>query len=378
MPGGAWRTFAGTAALACTWIGLAATTAEAQSPRWETTMTGTRVQFDSVSTLNAPSLSGLVDWRRPELLARITGGVTAFQNAGWSAHGAGDVSRWIAPAGTGGPIHLEFAGSASGSRHSSGVDTYILRGDARVHASIRSVGTWIGAGLAHTRSSFDSAAVRGVVPNAGVWSRIGEVRLTLTYQAPQVLDRTYHEGTTSVAYSGDRLDVSAVAGWRRAPSGTTLPDETWAGLSAVAWLSETAALVVSGGRYGPDVLQGLPGGEYVSVGFRLTRQRVRPVLESSAGAPLLFSESNAARGTIAFRLTDAETVEVAGDWNEWTPEPMNRTRDGRWILPAGLQPGIYRFNLRVNGLQWVVPDGVPSSDDGFGGEVGILIITEGS
>ncbi|MEX2465320.1 MAG: glycogen-binding domain-containing protein [Gemmatimonadota bacterium] len=359
-------------------LSLGPTAVEAQSPRWEATLTGARIQYDSLAALNAPSVSGLLEWRGPELLARIGTGITGFQNAGWTAQGSGDVSRWLALSGAGGPVHLEVAGAANGSRHSSGFETYLVRGDLRLHARSPSFGGWVGAGVAQTQSSFDSTSVRGVVPNVGAWSRFGPVRLTLAYQAPEVLDRTYHEATTSLGYSGERLDLTTFAGWRRAPSGTTLPNEAWAGASAAVWLSGTAALVVSGGRYGPDVLQGLPGGEYVSVGFKLTRNRVRPAPESPARAPLLFSEEVATRGSIGFEVEGAETVEVAGDWNDWTPEPLARDRDDRWTLPAGLAPGIYRFNLRVDGTRWVVPDGVPSSDDGFGGEVGILIITEGS
>jgi hypothetical protein len=233
-------------------------------------------------------------------------------------------------------------------------------------------------GFAQSRSSFDAAFVRGLVPNAGAWTRFGPMRLTAAYQAPEILDRTYHEATTSLGYAGEHLDLTAFAGWRSAPSGTSLPNDSWAGASAAFWLSETAALVVSGGRYGPDVIQGLPGGDYVSVGFKLTRNRVRSVTESAARTPLLFSEAVATRGAIGFEVPGAEMVEVAGDWNEWTPEPLTRGPDGRWTLPAGLAPGIHRFNLRVNGTRWIVPEGVPSSDDGFGGQVGILIITEGS
>ncbi|MEX2473249.1 MAG: glycogen-binding domain-containing protein, partial [Gemmatimonadota bacterium] len=67
-----------------------------------------------------------------------------------------------------------------------------------------------------------------------------------------------------------------------------------------------------------------------------------------------------------------------GDWNDWTPEPLRQDAEGRWTLPAGLSPGIYRFNLRVDGMRWIVPDGVPVADDGFGGEVGILIVRDAS
>lgn len=359
-------------------LSLPASAVDAQGPRWEANLTGARIQYDSLAALNAPSLSGLLEWRRPDLLARLSAGVTGFQNAGWTAQGGGDISRWFAPLGAARPINLELSGAASGSRHSSGFEALLLRGDGRLHARTSAAGAWLGVGFAQSRSSFDASFVRGLVPNAGAWSRFGPMRLTVAYQAPEILDRTYHEATTSLGYAGEHLDLTAFAGWRRAPSEAALPNDTWAGASAAFWLSEAAALVVSGGRYGPDVIQGLPGGDYVSVGFKLTRNRVRSVTESAARAPLLFSEAVARRGAIGFEIRDAATVEVAGDWNEWTPEPLTRGPDGRWTLPSGLAPGIHRFNLRVNGTRWVVPEGVPSVDDGFGGQVGLLIITAGS
>jgi hypothetical protein len=40
-----------------------------------------------------------------------------------------------------------------------------------------------------------------------------------------------------------------------------------------------------------------------------------------------------------------------------------------------LEPGVYRFNLRIDGTGWLVPSEVPSVDDGFGGHVGLLIVS---
>jgi hypothetical protein len=78
---------------------------------------------------------------------------------------------------------------------------------------------------------------------------------------------------------------------------------------------------------------------------------------------------------VGFRVEDVSRVEVAGDWNGWVAEPLVRS-GGRWVMPAPLAPGVYRFNLRVDGERWIVPEEVPSIDDGFGGRVGLLIISE--
>ena len=75
-------------------------------------------------------------------------------------------------------------------------------------------------------------------------------------------------------------------------------------------------------------------------------------------------------------MDGAATVAVAGDWNGWEPAPLTRSPDGRWLLPRDLPAGVHRFNLLVDGERWIVPEGVPSVDDGFGGQVGLLVIAE--
>jgi hypothetical protein len=70
-------------------------------------------------------------------------------------------------------------------------------------------------------------------------------------------------------------------------------------------------------------------------------------------------------------------VEIAGDWNDWQLEPLVRDASGDWPVPPGLGPGVYRFNLRVDGERWIVPEGVPEVEGGYGDRVGLLIISEG-
>jgi hypothetical protein len=347
----------------------------AQEARWEVNASGSRITYDSLAALNSPALGGLLEWRGSSVLGRLTAGVTGFQNAGWTVQGGGDVSGWITPS-AGGRLHVELAGAARASRHSSGFDNYLMRADARLHWITPGAGAWAGLGAARSRNASDVSAANALVPNVGAWARFGAARLTAGYQTPELFDQRFHEASSALSVSSDHLDVTAFAGWRTAAGSSTIPNEAWGGATATLWLHPTAALLVSGGRYGPDVLQGLPGGTFVSLGFRLTSRRVRPVPESAARAPLFFGAESADAGTIGFRVQGARSVEVAGDWNDWTPEPLRRDAEGRWTLPAGLSPGIYRFNLRVDGMRWIVPDGVPVADDGFGGEVGILIVRD--
>jgi hypothetical protein len=347
----------------------------AQAPRLEVDLNAMRIEYDTLAPLDAPSLSALTEWLRPSMFARLSGGVTGFENAGWSLQGRSTVSGWLAPLGLLSPLRLELAGTAGGSRHSSGFDSFVAQAEARLHLRARSMGAWAGASLAAARNSFDRAAVRGLAPAAGAWAQTGTLRGSISVLATSVDGETHPEANVALTYTQGPADLTLWAGLRRSPFEGAGLDEEWAGASASLWVSEHAAIVASGGRYSADVLQGLPGGSFVAVGLKLTPRRVRPI-PVSAPAPIVYSLEAARTGGVGFRLDAVERVEVAGDWNGWVPEPLVRDASGRWVVPAALEPGVYRFNLRLDGERWVVPDEVPSIEDGFGGRVGLLIVSE--
>jgi hypothetical protein len=347
----------------------------AQAPRVELDLSATRIEYDTLAPLDAPSLSGLAEWQRRSVFGRLSTSVTGFRDAGWSLQGRANLAGWISPFGVLSPVRLELAGAAGGSRYSGGFDSFVARGDARVHLRGRRVGAWAGASLASARNSFDSAAVRGLIPTVGAWAQTASVRATLSYLHTKVSGDTYPEVDVALALSRDLVDLTVYGGVRRSPFDGSDLDERWVGASAAIWLTGNAAVVVAGGTYSADVLQGLPGGEFVSVGLRLTPRRVRPV-PFSAPAPIVYTSEAARRGGIGFRLEGAARVEIAGDWNGWVAQPLSRDASGRWMLPASLPPGVYRFNLRSDGGHWIVPEEVPSVEDGYGGRVGLLIISE--
>lgn len=60
--------------------------------------------------------------------------------------------------------------------------------------------------------------------------------------------------------------------------------------------------------------------------------------------------------TFTYRSTDAQTVAVAGNFNNWSPDdaPMVNDGTGEWKVSIELQPGYYQYKLVVDG-KWI-PD----------------------
>jgi len=88
------------------------------------------------------------------------------------------------------------------------------------------------------------------------------------------------------------------------------------------------------------------------------------------------SPDEGGRRALRLVLPGARRVELRGDMTSWsvvTLEPAAgraQAWEGRFALPDG----VYHFAVRVDGGEWRVPPGVPAVDDGFGGEVGVLVV----
>ena len=63
-----------------------------------------------------------------------------------------------------------------------------------------------------------------------------------------------------------------------------------------------------------------------------------------------------------------------GDFTDWTATPLEERGDGTWELERFISPGVHRVNLRIDGGPWIVPPGLSSARDEFGGEVGLLVV----
>jgi hypothetical protein len=201
----------------------------------------------------------------------------------------------------------------------------------------------------------------------------GTTRTSVSFRFSRVDDQSYSEGNVSLVVTRGALDFTLFGGAREWPGDAGIGDELWGGASAAYWITPHVALTVSGGKYAWDVLQGLSGAESFSFGLKWTPRRRRPI-PVSAVAPIVYTAEEARDGSIAFEVGVAGRVEIAGDWTGWQLVPLARDARGRWTLPTELEPGAYRFNLRVDGERWMVPEGFPTLDDGFGGTVGLLVV----
>lgn len=77
---------------------------------------------------------------------------------------------------------------------------------------------------------------------------------------------------------------------------------------------------------------------------------------------------------LTIKAPQASRVEIAGDWNRWTPVAAQHARDDVWYADVTLAPGTYRYAFRVDG-RWEVPADATLVDDGFGGQSAVAEVT---
>ena len=81
----------------------------------------------------------------------------------------------------------------------------------------------------------------------------------------------------------------------------------------------------------------------------------------------------------AFADKAAQSVTVAGDFNDWNAEatPLRDTDgDGIWTGLIALRPGMHKYMFVVNGERWVTdPEAESYVDDGFGMRNAVIAIT---
>jgi 1,4-alpha-glucan branching enzyme len=99
---------------------------------------------------------------------------------------------------------------------------------------------------------------------------------------------------------------------------------------------------------------------------------------SPAASVAAFQVARDREGKIAFHVTapGAVAVEINGDFTNWTPMPLTADPHmrGQWSVTLPIAPGHYQMNVRVDGNKWMVPPGLLSMQDEFGGAVGLLVV----
>jgi len=152
----------------------------------------------------------------------------------------------------------------------------------------------------------------------------------------------------------------------------------WTSAMATFWLTERIAIVGGGGRQPALPLRGLPARTFGMAGLELAywpmSKSAVPV--SLPHAPLVKSfemkPSVGGMQKIVIHVSGVETVDVMGDFSDWSPLMLSRRGRDLWELSVPLSPCMHQINVRVDGGQWMPPPGMPTMRDGFGGEVGLI------
>ena len=325
----------------------------------------------------------------PRFSAALAASATQF---GSSAHALGGTAMLGARLPLGSVVALAASAAGSATQTSFNATYSSAELTPTLEATIAGVTLFGGAHIASGASSIRQAtsAPGGVfaAPTAGVRDvtssrtsagavfggvlNVADAGGTISYREEharvagvQVVDRV----ATGTVASGS-LAFTASGGLRDAP------DEQigYGSVSAGFALGRAMTLQGAVGSYPSNRVTGTFGGRFASIGISVhgLRRLDNPVNSASAvrGAPAV--PSGATR--LAIRAPGSQKVEVAGDWNSWTPALATRTADGTWYADVRLPQGEHRYAFRLDGQRWSVPDGVASVDDGVGGRSALVTV----
>lgn len=358
------------------------------------------VHYDGFLPSTAVSASPALRYERPQLFILAGGTYLQFESGNHSLQGNLTASAFT-------PAFGHFRGELLTNIGASTYADFASFSHAligpRVHWAGDRQGTWVTGSLGTTSYGAGQRPVTTAALGAWVQRIAATWLLTGTYN--QVGDTTYtdlegalHAQRWRVTFDG----LLGVRGWSHG-GGHGVYGEASAALA----LLDHLAFVVSGGRYPTDPIWGSVSGRYFGVAFRLTALPWRtsaplpppprapphgttpatafggattggrgPYDEPPTGGGSVQVRPCLCEGRILVIFTGpAATVEVTGDFTDWEPVSLvPGSGAGEWTTTLSLGPGTYRFNIRINGGVWTVPDGVTALRDDFEGLVGLLTV----
>jgi hypothetical protein len=302
-----------------------------------------------------------------------------------------------------GPLSAELIGEADWTSHYRVRGTTAFMGLGRLTLDpARGTRVWLSGGAGIASALGRRRAVR--CTELGTRTQLGGVELGFTLfrssftlmgqpegsdtQSPDTLRSG--PGTRDTSALRSALTDAVVSGrWRigtvgfdasvgRRFSRSTNELNLW-GLTAYRGITPLLELVASAGRAGSDLVTAAPGSRYFAVGLRV-RFRGGP-------APLMVPPSPAAdRGgfrigpalgsgrEIVIHLPQVHRVELAADFTDWRPVPLDAWVEGAWRTVLTVAPGLHRLAIRADGGAWRAPPGLRPLPSEFGGEVAEIVV----
>jgi hypothetical protein len=329
-------------------------------------------------------------------------------------------------------VHAEMIGNASRAIDERSLGNDQIDVQTRIHVPFReNGGVWFGGGVA--RPWRVAVASSADVTDAGVWARLGDAlakfgtaTMTATFtnfsftKIASVHDTGSADlsctavaplsGVTAVAFHAVRtessagaacerqsrfsdlegsvrwevgvLELTAQTGYRFGDSyDVTADSKRWSAATATIWLNERIAFVAAGGRQPALPLRGLPARSFGMAGLELAYWPIAkgsvPVALPRATLVKSFDVHPLATGMhkIIIHVSGVETVDVMGDFSDWSPLTLTRRGRDLWELSVPLASGMHQINVRVDGGPWMAPPGIPTMRDNFNGDVGMIVVS---
>lgn len=368
---------------ALAFVGLCACPAFGHAQTWVYLEAGgARVRYDDTLNVTAGTVSAAANALTPSTSFSGLIAASTTQQSSWTLFGSAQGSL-LTPAL--GALRAELHGSGSVTTYGGGsAGTGQLLGGARLHLTRGAVGAWIGAGGGGVRDPFGWRSSSS--GELGAWLQLSRAvvqAVVLPVRIAGGVRYTDVEGT--LRFDNPRGELTGIVGARSAIAGYDDRSNAWASVNAVAWISPAIGITAGAGSYPTDPGQNLPAATYLSLGVRYSPRTVRrastvlspDVLGAVARDAPAMTVSNAIAGrrTISYRAPAARSVEIMGDFTDWTPVPMTPSRlPGTWSISLPITTGVHQVNVRTDGGEWTVPAGLTAVRDEFGGSVGILLV----
>jgi Glycogen recognition site of AMP-activated protein kinase len=357
------------------WLLVAATTgaapAAAQTGASVAFGVGT-VRYEGGAGFSSASLAPALRYTAPTFVADGSGSIASLPGGVWASQGR--LALWGATPPLGRGLRLSADGILAGTTRSDGGWTSAAHGLGELVWSAPTWGIGVGAGPSagwiandtsvtalHTRVRLwwqPSGATGGgnwqlfVEPTrfGGAWFTDASAGVTL-------------ERGPAVLWLGAAMRLSSAYG------------STGAGSTFLQlYVAPSVSLELGGGSYLRDPYQGLPRGGFLTLGVRF-HGSPRPAWAAVPKWSPLVPQARGDSLVVRFRFRDAHSVAIAGDWNAWQTIPLRPVGVDVWEGSLGLARGLHHFNLLVDGTDWVVPNGVATVPDGFGGMVATRNVT---
>jgi hypothetical protein len=303
------------------------------------------------------------------LVGDLSSAIASLPGGEWAGQGQAELSAVSAPFAGGRQVGVEAI--VAGITRTDGGPTGAVHVAGELRWTAATWGAALGAGPS-TGLLSGAPPVTALRTRARLWWRPSAAprapAVQLSVEPTHFPDGWFTDATAGAAIERGRAILSL---WTMARLSSPYASTAAASAYLQVFVRPRVSLEVGGGSSLRDPYQGLPSAGFITFAVRFHKSSRAPA--APRWSPLVPD----ARGdslVVQFRMPDARTVAIAGDWNAWRPVRLRPLGDDVWEGTLGLRRGLYHFNLLVDESDWVVPSGVTTVPDGLGGIVAVLIV----